>query len=100
VTLVEAASILELTPRRLRVLIHESIIPARKVGRRWLIEASELQELLTPEARDFLSHPLEKDDLTEDERAYPEDGWREHLAGQTTSLNDYRRKHQHEAVKR
>lgn len=99
-TLVEAASILDLTPRRLRELVHEGVIPANKVGRRWLIEASELQDLLTPEAREFLSHPLEKDDLAEDEKAHSEEGWREHLAGQTTSLNDYRRKHQHEAVKR
>lgn len=99
-TLVEAASIVDLNPRRLREPVQEGVIPARKVGRRWLIEASELQQLLTQEAREFLSNSPEKDDLAEDEKARSEDGWREHLAGQTTSLDDFMRKHQHEAAKR
>lgn len=87
-TLDEAAPILQLTPRRLRYLIHGGVIPAYKDGGRWLIRAEHLQELLTPEAREFLSHPFAKDDLTEEEKADSEEGWRQYLAGETKTLDE------------
>lgn len=99
VTLIEAASVLQLTPKRLRELIREGVIQARKEGRRWLIRSEDLQNLLTAEAREFLSHPFARDDLAADEKESSEEGWREHLAGQTTSLDDLMIKHRHEVPK-
>jgi excisionase family DNA binding protein len=41
----EAAERLGITPRRLRVLIREERVPARKVARDWLIEESDLEQV-------------------------------------------------------
>ncbi len=98
-TLEEASTVLELSPRRLRYLIREDVIPARKERGRWLINAETLRELQTPEAREFLSHPLAKDDLTEEEKAASEEGWQEHLAGKTIPLSELLKEYQHEAGK-
>lgn len=95
----QVAPMLELSPRRVRQLIREGVITARRDGGRWLIRAEDLQELLTPEAQVFLTHPLAKDDLTEEEKAASEEGWREHLAGNTIPLGDLMREHKHETRK-
>jgi len=84
--LTDAAPILQLTTRRLRYLAREAVIPARKVGGKWLIAAHELQRLLAPEAKEFLARPLDSDDLTHAERAYSQEGWQEYLSGDTKPL--------------
>ena len=57
---------LQITPGyMLRYLIRENVIPARKERGRWLINSETLRELQTSVAREILSHPLTKDDLTD-----------------------------------
>lgn len=84
----QAAPILELTPKRVRHLIREGVIPAHKDGGRWLIKAQDLQELVTPTAKAFLAHPLEKARLADEEKARSNEAWQRHLAGQSVPLND------------
>ena len=88
VTLEQAAPALGLSVRRIRYLVREGVIPAHKEGGRWLIATARFQELLTPEAREFLSRPMAKDDLTEEEKAHSDGAWQRHLAGQSTPLKD------------
>ena len=95
----QAAPILELTARRVRQLIREGVIPAHKDGSRWLIKAQDLQELATPEARAFLSHPLEKADLTVEEKARSEGAWDRHRAGDSVPLEDMIGTYRHEPPK-
>lgn len=99
-TLLDAAPILELSVGRLRRLIGAGVIPARKVGRRWLIDPRDLEQLLTPEAREFLSQPLEQADLTDQEKTHSQTGWQEYLAGRTRPLAEVLREHRHEPDKR
>jgi hypothetical protein len=99
VTLEEAGAVIPATTRRLRTLIHEGVIPAHKRHGRWFIKTNDLQSLLTPEAREFLSHPLENDDLTADQKARSEEGWREHLSGKATPLDELMEKPCHESPK-
>jgi len=98
-TVEEASPVLQLTPRRLRHLIRKGVIPAHKERGRWLINAEDLQELVTPQAREFLSHPLAKDDLTEEEKVASEEGWREHMAGKTVPLSEVMREYEHDTGK-
>ena len=98
-TVKEASIVLELSARRLRRLIREEVIPARKERGRWLIKADTLRELQSPEAREFLSHPLTREDLTQEEKAASEEGWQEHLAGKTIPLSELLKEYQHEPGK-
>ncbi len=95
----EASTLLGLSTRKLRRLIRESVIPANKERGRWLIKADTLRELRNAEAREFLSHPLAKEDLTEEEKAASQEGWQEHLAGKTTPLSELLKEYQHEPRK-
>lgn len=87
----EASAVLGLSPRRLRYLIRKDVIPARKQRGRWLINPETLRQLQTRGARRFLSHPLAKDELTEEEKAASEEAWEEHLAGRTKTLEEVMR---------
>ena len=98
-TLEEVSAVLGLSVRRLRYLIKENVIFAHKERGRWLVKAEDLRELQTPGAREFLRHPLGKDDLTEEEKAASEEGWREHLAGTTIPLSEILKEYQHETRK-
>lgn len=95
----EASTILELSARRLRHLIREDVIPARKEHGRWLIKADTIRQLQTAEAREFLSHPLAKEDLTEEEKTASLKGRQEHLAGKTIPLSELLKEYQHEPGK-
>jgi excisionase family DNA binding protein len=98
-TLPEVAPILRLSVRSLRRLVREGVIPARKDGRRWAIEARDVEQLLTPEAREFLSQPLERADFTDQEKTYSQIAWQEYLAAQTRPLTEVLREQDHESDK-
>jgi excisionase family DNA binding protein len=96
----EAARILNMSPKRLRVLLRERVIPATKAGSRWQIRGQDVRRLLTTEAQQFLQAPLETANLTEEEKLSSEEAWAEHLAGTSRPLDEVSRIYQHEPPKR
>ncbi len=95
----EASVVLELSAKRLRYLIREGVIPACKQRGRWMIKTDTLRELQSPEAREFLSHPLAKEDLSEEEKAASEEGWQQYLAGKAIPLDELLKEYRHEPGK-
>lgn len=94
-TVQEASVVLELSAKRLRYLIREGVIPAHKQRGRWMIKTDTLRELQGPGAREFLSHPLAQEDLSEEEKAASEEGWQQYLAGKAIPLDELPKEYRH-----
>lgn len=59
----EAAQILGLSDRHIRRLINQNLIPAKKVGRSFIIEASQLNPIFqkaTPGEKQFIRKSIKK----------------------------------------
>lgn len=79
-TVAESARMLGVTPSRVRALIAQGMLPARKVGRAWILEEADVMERASLHASPgrpskAMSEPI--DDLTG--QPITEDAWTEEL---------------------
>lgn len=88
IALNEAARILQVTIRKLRQLIRDGVIPARKVARRWIMDSADLAAYRDPIAQAMLHAPVARERLSRDDLRAIEEGRKDALSGNAKSFEE------------
>lgn len=92
-TLEEAALALRLTPRKLRQLIRDGVVPGHKAKGRWTIDRKALSPWMNPVGLALLHAPVMREPLSENDLHAIDAARRDYASGNTKSLDEIKRRY-------